>query len=129
VLPSQDDTSAVRAAFRLGEWAVEPELGRISRAGTVVQLRPRAMEVLVALADLNGGLASKQHLIDTVWRTEFVSDNALTHVVAELRTALGDDTDNPSHIETIPRRGYRLIAPVTRLEEQEGGGQRSRRTA
>jgi len=117
---SRDDAVEVRAGFRLGEWTVEPELGRISRGDEVVQLRPRAMEVLVTLADLEDRLASKQHLIDTVWRTEFVSENALTHVIAELRTGLGDDADNPSYIETIPRRGYRVIAPVTILEAEEG---------
>jgi DNA-binding winged helix-turn-helix (wHTH) protein len=101
-----------REPFRLGEWTVEPELGRLSREGEVVQLRPRAMEVLVCLAELEGRLASKQHLMDSVWQTEFVSANALTHVIAELRTRLGDDPEKPSYIETIPRRGYRVIAPV-----------------
>ncbi len=105
-----------RGPFRLGDWIVEPELGRISRGEEVVQLRPRAMEVLVRLVELRGRLASKQHLIDTVWRTEFVSDNALTHIIAELRTELGDDAEKPTYIETIPRRGYRVIAPVTTVE-------------
>jgi DNA-binding winged helix-turn-helix (wHTH) protein/tetratricopeptide (TPR) repeat protein len=114
-----DEASEAPAAFRLGEWTIEPELGRISRGDEVVQLRPRAMEVLVTLAVLEGRLASKQHLIDTVWRTEFVSENALTHVIAELRTELGDDAENPSYIETIPRRGYRVIAPVTTLDAED----------
>jgi hypothetical protein len=75
------------------------------------------MDVLVCLARLQGRLATKQHLIDTVWRTEYVSDNALTHVIAELRNELGDDAEHPSYIETIPRRGYRIIAPVTLPEK------------
>ncbi len=66
----------------------------------------------MCLADLDGRLATKQHLIDTVWHTEFVSENALTHVIAELRTALGDDARHPRYIETIPRRGYRPVARV-----------------
>jgi DNA-binding winged helix-turn-helix (wHTH) protein len=101
------------ASFQIGEWTVDPELGRISRSERVVQLRPRAMDVLLCLAELQGRLASKQHLIDSVWQQEFVSDNALTQVIAELRTELGDDAEHPSYIETIPRRGYRLIAPMT----------------
>ena len=116
---SRDDAVVVHAAFRLGEWTIEPELGRISRGGEIVQLRPRAMEVLVSLAELEGGLASKQYLIDTVWRTEFVSENALTHVIAELRSVLGDDAESPSYIETIPRRGYRVIASATFLEAED----------
>jgi DNA-binding winged helix-turn-helix (wHTH) protein len=105
--------TGTRGRFELGDWTVEPTLDRISRQDHVVQLRPRAMEVLVCLADLRGQLATKQHLIDTVWHTEFVSENALTHVIAELRAALGDDAHHPRYIETIPRRGYRLVAQVT----------------
>ena len=109
---AEPPSRAPREPFRLGDWTVEPELGRITREDEVVQLRPRAMDVLVCLAELEGRLASKQHLIDSVWRTEFVSANALTHVIAELRTRLGDDPEQPSYIETIPRRGYRVIAAV-----------------
>jgi DNA-binding winged helix-turn-helix (wHTH) protein len=105
--------SGPREPFQIGDWSVDPELGRISKGDRQVQLRPRAMDVLVCLAELQGRLATKQHLIDSVWRTEYVSDNALTHVIAELRTELGDDAEQPSYIETIPRRGYRIIAPVT----------------
>jgi DNA-binding winged helix-turn-helix (wHTH) protein len=102
-----------RLPFRLGEWTVEPMLDRITRDGETIQLRPRAMDVLVCLAVSTKPVVSKQHLIDHVWHTEFVTDNALTHVIAELRTALGDDAKCPSYIETIPRRGYRLVTQVT----------------
>ena len=71
------------------------------------------MDVLVRLAIASGKLASKRDLIDAVWRTEFVSDHALTQVVAEHRAALGDNARNPSFIENIPRRGYRLVVDVT----------------
>jgi hypothetical protein len=70
------------------------------------------MDVLTALAFTAGKLVSKRDLIDEVWRTEFVSDHALTQVIAELRAALGDNAGNPSFIENIPRRGYRLVAPM-----------------
>lgn len=109
----QDGAAASRQAFRLGAWLVEPALDRISRDGTVVRLRPRAMDVLVVLAAAAGTLAAKQQLVDAVWRTEFVSDHALTQVIAELRAAFGDDARRPAYIENIPRRGYRLVAAVT----------------
>jgi len=108
-----DLAGARRRPFHLGEWLVEPKLDRISRDGHHVRLRPRAMDVLICLALESGKLASKQNIIDAVWRTEFVSDHALTQVVAELRSALGDDARNPTYIENIPRRGYRLVATVT----------------
>jgi len=110
---TQDGTAAPRQAFQLGAWLVEPTLDRISRAGRVVRLRPRAMDVLICLALEAGELASKQNLIDAVWHTEFVSEHALTQVIAEIRAALGDDARNPTYIENIPRRGYRLVATVT----------------
>ena len=112
---TQDGAAAPRQAFRLGDWLVEPTLDRISRDGNVVQLRPRAMDVLACLAAAGGELAGKWDLIDAVWRTEFVSDHALTQVIAELRAALGDSARNPTYIENIPRRGYRLVAAVTRV--------------
>ena len=110
---------ASRRPFHLGDWLVEPMLDRMSRGEQVVQLRPRAMDVLACLALQAGELASKQHLIDTVWRTEFVSDHVLIQVIAELRAALGDNARNPSYIENIPRRGYRLVASLTPIESTE----------
>ena len=106
-----------RRPFHLGSWMVEPTLDRISKNGRAVRLRPRAMDVLTALAFAAGDLVSKRSLIDEVWRTEFVSDHALTQVIAELRAALGDNAGNPTFIENIPRRGYRLVAPVTPVLE------------
>ena len=103
----------IRRPFRLGHWTVEPTLDRITHDGREVRLRPRAMDVLTVLALGSGKLVSKRELIDEVWRTEFVSDHALTQVIAELRAALGDNARNPIFIENIPRRGYRLVASVT----------------
>jgi hypothetical protein len=54
--------------------------------------------------------------VDEVWQTEFISDNTLTHAIAALRQALGDDARHPAYIETLHRRGYRLLAPVAELE-------------
>ena len=119
MLEVHDGAIEVPAAFRLGEWSVDPMLNRISRDGHSIQLRPRAMDVLVFLARQPGDVATKEQLIDSVWRTEFVTENALTHVISELRTELGDDAKNPSYIENIPRRGYRLIAEVSALESPE----------
>ena len=114
---SRESESLVRGPFVLGEWEVEPIRFRIVRGASEVQLRPRAMEVLLCLADRAGQVVSKRRLIDAVWRAEYVSENALTHVIAELRTALEDDAQSPTYIETVPRRGYRLLVqPVERAE-------------
>ncbi len=79
------------------------------------------MDVLVCLAERAGEVVTRQEIVDRVWATEFISDNTLTHAVTELRNALGDDARNPSFIETIHRRGYRLIAPVEPSVSDEAG--------
>jgi DNA-binding winged helix-turn-helix (wHTH) protein/WD40 repeat protein len=98
--------------FRLGEWLVEPSLNRVSRGEESLQLELKAMDVLVYLAERAGQVVDKRELVDSIWQTEYVSDNTLTRRVAELRDALGDDARRPRYIETIPKRGYRLIAEV-----------------
>jgi Tol biopolymer transport system component len=70
------------------------------------------MDVLVELARQAGRVVSKQELLDAVWSQEFVAESVLTRAIGELRKALGDDAREPRYIETIPRRGYRLIATV-----------------
>lgn len=119
----QDGAAAARQAFRLGAWLVEPMLDRITRDGRELRLRPRAMDVLVHLAAAAGALASKQELIEAVWRCEHVSDHALTQVIAELRKAFGDSARSPAFIENIPRRGYRLVAAVTPVAAPAPGPQ------
>jgi len=112
-VPDRPDNDAVeRPPFQLGEWTVEPMLDRMWRGEETVQLRPRVMDVLLCLVDARETVVSKQQLIDRVWGTEFVTDNALTHAIAELRKKLGDDVREPSYIETIPRWGYRIVAEL-----------------
>jgi len=107
-----ESAQKIEAQFRVGEWLVEPSLNRVSRDGGTVQLELKAMDVLLCLAGRPGELIDKRELVDAVWQTEFVSDNTLTRRIAELREAFGDDARHPSYIETIPKRGYRLIAEV-----------------
>ncbi|MBI4915548.1 MAG: winged helix-turn-helix domain-containing protein [Acidobacteria bacterium] len=99
-------------AVRIGEWLAEPSLNRLSRGDTVVHLRPKAMDVLALLARQPGLVVSRETIIDTVWAKEFIADSALASAISELRKALGDDPQNPTYIETIQKRGYRLMQPV-----------------
>jgi DNA-binding winged helix-turn-helix (wHTH) protein/TolB-like protein/Flp pilus assembly protein TadD len=97
---------------RIGEWLAEPSLNRLSRGDTVVHLRPKAMDVLALLARQPGLVVSRETIIDTVWAKEFIADSALASAISELRKALGDDPQKPTYIETIQKRGYRLMQPV-----------------
>ncbi len=98
--------------FQVGEWRVEPDLNRISRAGVAVPVEPKVIQVLECLADSPGEVLSKETILRAVWPDTFVSDGILTYSIAELRKAFGDDARNPRFIQTISRKGYRLIAPV-----------------
>jgi TolB-like protein/DNA-binding winged helix-turn-helix (wHTH) protein/Flp pilus assembly protein TadD len=100
--------------FRLGDWLVRPSLNQLSREGTVVHLRPKVMDVLVQLAKHGSAVVSKEELVEAVWAKEFLADSALSRAVFELREVLGDEAQQPRYIETIPKRGYRLVVPVVR---------------
>jgi DNA-binding winged helix-turn-helix (wHTH) protein len=115
-LPTRDTPMT---SFRLGEWHVEPDLNTISRGSESVHLEIKVMELLVFLASRGSRLVSRRELFDGVWGTEFICDNTLSHAISELRAALGDDAHRPRFIQTIHRRGYRMLQPVTSLEGRE----------
>ena len=99
--------------FRMGAWLVQPSLDAITRDGATVHLEPKVMEVLVCLAQHPGEPILKETLLKTVWPDTFVTDDVLTRSISELRRAFEDDARESTVIQTIPKRGYRLLAPVT----------------
>jgi TolB-like protein/DNA-binding winged helix-turn-helix (wHTH) protein/Tfp pilus assembly protein PilF len=101
------------AAFRLGQWRVDPALNEISRDDTTVRLEPRTMRLLVCLAEHAGDVVNVNQLLDTVWKDLVVTQCSVYQAVAALRRALGDDRKNPTYIASVVRRGYRLVAPVS----------------
>lgn len=102
--------------LRIGEWQVAPDLNQISRGGDCVRLEPKAIELLVFLAQRAGEVVSREELLSALWPGVIVGDNALTQVVTKLRKALGDTARQPTYVEAISKRGYRLIAAVERPE-------------
>jgi len=100
--------------FRVGRWSVDPGTGALTDANSTRRLQPRAMAVLQRLAQSAGELVSKQQLLDEVWEGAYVGDDVISRCVADIRRAMDDDARRPTIIETMPRRGYRLIAPVER---------------
>lgn len=102
--------------FRFGAFIAEPQRGCVT--GDDMQPRhlpPKAMEVLVILAQAAPEPVSREELIDEVWGERCVSDEVLTHAITELRHALGDSPSSPEYIQTIPKRGYRLFRIVRPL--------------
>jgi Tol biopolymer transport system component/DNA-binding winged helix-turn-helix (wHTH) protein len=117
----------MKGDFHLGPWLVQPSLDRLSLEGRIVQVRPKVMDLLVYLAGSAGNVISKETLLNEVWGTEAISESALTRTITELRSAVRDDVDQPRFLETIPKRGYRLIAPVRPVASQEESQARNRR--
>jgi DNA-binding winged helix-turn-helix (wHTH) protein len=115
----------VAGPFSLGSWVVEPQLNRVSNGEISVHLEPKAMEVLLCLADHPGEVVSRREIVDSVWTVEFIADSTLTHAVADLRRAFADDARAPRFIETIPKRGYRLIAGTERGFRKEPSARRT----
>jgi len=101
--------------FQIGAWKVDPGLNAISCNGTTIRLEPKVMEVLVCLASQAGEAVPKETILKTVWPDTFVSDDVLIRSISELRRVFQDDARDPRFIETIPKRGYRLLAPVERI--------------
>src|SRR5712691_4243951 len=104
----------VDGAFRVGDWLIEPPLNTIADGTRTLHLEPKVMKVLVNLAEHAGEVTTKDRLIHAVWPDTFVTDDVLTHAISELRRAFGDDAREPRFIQTVPKGGYRLIAPVNR---------------
>jgi TolB-like protein/DNA-binding winged helix-turn-helix (wHTH) protein/Flp pilus assembly protein TadD len=98
--------------FRIGPWLIRPQLHTIALEGRVSHVEPKAMQVLVYLAEHPDEVVAKERLIRAVWADTFVSDDVLTRCISELRRAFDDDAKEPRVIETIPRSGYRLVASV-----------------
>jgi TolB-like protein/DNA-binding winged helix-turn-helix (wHTH) protein len=97
--------------FRLGDREVRPAEGIVVGPAGIHRLGPRPMSVLVALAERPGKVVTRNELMALVWSGVIVSDETLSRCISDLRQALGDDARTPRYIETLSRRGYRLLEP------------------
>ena len=98
--------------FYLAGFHVDPAGGQIAGPAGSVHLPPKAMEVLLCLASNPGLLVTRKSLLDAVWGEGAGSPEALTHAIGDIRHALGDHHDHPEYVQTLPRRGYRLLVEV-----------------
>jgi DNA-binding winged helix-turn-helix (wHTH) protein/TolB-like protein len=106
----------MRSRLQIGEWWADRTTNELGRVGETLRIEPKAMEVLMALAGRAGQAVSREELLAAVWPGVVVGDEALTQSIIKLRRALGDNPKSPTYIETISKRGYRLIAPVNGVE-------------
>jgi TolB-like protein/DNA-binding winged helix-turn-helix (wHTH) protein len=97
---------------RIGAWIADPASNLLLRDGKTVRLEPRAMDVVMHLAARRGEVTSVNDLMAAVWKNVVVSDGSVYLAISQLREALGTTEEGQSYIETVPKRGYRLVVPV-----------------
>ncbi|HEX8287720.1 MAG TPA: winged helix-turn-helix domain-containing protein, partial [Pyrinomonadaceae bacterium] len=98
--------------YQFDDISVDCENFRVRKNGQNVTLTPRAFDVLTLLIKNEGRVVEKQEIFEIVWKDTFVSDNALTKIIKEIRHAIIDDAAHPRYIETVPKRGYRFIGKI-----------------
>jgi len=100
--------------IRFGEFELDPTSGELHQNGHKIPFAPKAFELLRALVERPGQAVTREELRAKLWAADtFVEfDDSLNHTVKKLRQALGDSAENPQFIETLPRYGYRFVAPV-----------------
>lgn len=114
---STADARALAAQpFLIGDWTVDAAGNRLLRGGETRPLRFKAMALLVLLAERAGQTVPREDIVALVWDgNEYVAPQAINNAVWSIRQALGDDSESPRYLETIPKKGYRLIAEVRLL--------------
>src|SRR5271165_2166027 len=113
-----------RYLFEFGRFRLDPTERSLFQDGAAVPLSPRLFDTLMALVENRGHVVEKNDLMQKVWNDVAVEENNLTQSISALRKILGDNLDAPKFIETIPKRGYRFVAPVKEVSEEELGNER-----
>src|SRR6266849_2605119 len=103
---------------RFGVFEVDVRAGEVRKQGVRIKLQEQPFHVLTVLLQRPGEVVTREELRNQNWPPDtFVDfDNSLNTAINKLREALGDSADSPRFIDTLPRRGYRFIAPVTGLD-------------
>src|ERR1700704_3455625 len=106
--------------YEFGRFRVKSEERLLLRGEDLVPLTPKAFDILLTLLENDGRLVNKDDLMKKVWPNTFVEEGNLTQNVSLLRKALGESANGPQFIETVPRRGYRFVAPVSKGNQENG---------
>jgi DNA-binding winged helix-turn-helix (wHTH) protein/Tol biopolymer transport system component len=113
-----------RQLFEFGRFRLDRTERFLFQDGEAVPLSPRLFDTLMALVENRGHVVEKNDLMQKVWNDVAVEENNLTQSISALRKILGDNLDAPEFIETITKRGYRFVAPVKEISEEELGNDR-----
>src|SRR5262245_40305565 len=107
-----------KAMIRFDSFELELKSGELRRDGALIKLQPQPFRALAFLADRAGQVVTREEIQREIWGDETFVDyeQGVNFCIKQIRAALGDDAKAPRFIETLPRRGYRFIAPVERKE-------------
>jgi DNA-binding winged helix-turn-helix (wHTH) protein len=111
--------------YEFGGFSFDAEKKVLLRDGKPAQMTPKTLKLLQVLVENQGQIVEKEKLMAEVWADSFVEDSNLTFTVRQLRKALGDDAREPIYVETIPRRGYRFIAEVREVTNDNDSKRRA----
>lgn len=111
--PDMTRDEPMTATIKIAQWTFSPETGQLENGVDSTRLEHRAAALLDLLAREPGRLVSHAEIIDNVWDGRSVSPNSVAVVISDLRRALGDDPKAPKFVETLPKRGYRLVAETS----------------
>lgn len=106
----------VKNGFRLRQWQVFPLRNLLVGPAGERHVEPKVMQVLERLADADGEVVERERLLEELWGGRAQTDEPLTRCIASLRRALDDSATDPDFVQTIPKRGYRLVCAVEALE-------------
>jgi len=103
------------STFRVGDWEVDLRTGELNKPGSKLRLQEQPLQILQVLLEHRGDVVSRQELRERIWPADtYVDfDHGLYSAIKRLRDTLGDNADHPNYIQTLSRRGYRLIAAVS----------------
>ena len=108
--------------YYVSDWKIDPLACEISRGGKTVKLEPKVMDLLVFMSQKPGEALSREEIEENVWQGMVIGYDALTNAIIKLRKAFEDSARSPSIIETLPKKGYRLIAEISFADPQDSSG-------
>lgn len=111
---------SAKCSYEFGPFCLDPAEYALLRDGEPVVLRPKEFAVLIALVENHGHILTKDELLKRVWPDQFIEEGNLNRQISTLRKVLGETSDEALYIETVPRIGYRFVAPVKEIGNQSG---------
>jgi DNA-binding winged helix-turn-helix (wHTH) protein len=120
---SRTSTDAGTSAklLRFGAFELDIEAERLFKNGRTVRLQPQPFKLLTLLVGLNGQLVTREQIRTALWSGDTFVDveQGVNFAIRQVRDALGEDAEHPLYIQTVPRRGYRFVAPVDKVQEEQ----------